>query len=63
MARARLHLETTPKPAFAVLHPGVDFTDACNQHDLCYRQAGADKAACDRAFLDALLAECDRAVG
>ncbi|EFN55515.1 hypothetical protein CHLNCDRAFT_133927 [Chlorella variabilis] len=40
----------------------VDFTAACDQHDLCYRVVGADKGACDKAFLDALLAECDRAL-
>ena len=41
---------------------GVDFTEACNTHDTCYFTLGSDKAQCDQAFLDALLAECDRAV-
>jgi hypothetical protein len=36
----------------------VDFTQACDQHDLCYRTLGASKADCDQAFLDALLNEC-----
>lgn len=27
--------------------------------DTCYFTAGSEKAACDQAFLDALLAECD----
>ncbi|KAI7837242.1 hypothetical protein COHA_008930 [Chlorella ohadii] len=41
---------------------GVDFTNACNAHDTCYFTAGSDKAACDQAFLDALLDECDSAL-
>lgn len=49
-------------PARFRLGAGVDFTAACDQHDLCYRVVGADKGACDKAFLDALLAECDRAL-
>lgn len=32
-------------------------THACS--DTCYFTAGSDKAACDQAFLDALLAECE----
>ncbi|KAL4436790.1 hypothetical protein ABPG75_003929 [Micractinium tetrahymenae] len=42
---------------------GVDFTAACNAHDVCYFTLGSQKDACDRTFLDALLAECNRAVG
>ena len=41
---------------------GIDFSEACNTHDRCYFTLGSDKAQCDRAFLDALLTECDRAV-
>lgn len=34
------------------------FTTACNKHDVCYGTCGSDRAACDKAFLDAMVEHC-----
>ncbi len=39
---------------------GGDFTKCCNEHDLCYCICGIAKSACDLAFLDCMVAECNR---
>jgi hypothetical protein len=39
----------------------VCFTEACNGHDLCYRECGVMQSACDLAFRDALEALCTSA--
>lgn len=36
----------------------VCFTCPCNTHDGCYDTCGTDKAECDQAFLDEMLAMC-----
>lgn len=36
---------------------GADFKDACRRHDACYDTIGSDRRACDRAFLEEMLAE------
>lgn len=37
---------------------GVDFAPACDAHDTCYFTLGSQRGECDRALLQALLAEC-----
>lgn len=39
---------------------GADFRDACRRHDACYDRIGSDRHACDRCFLEEMLAECPR---
>ncbi len=39
---------------------GADFREACRRHDACYDTVGSCRACCDREFLEALLAECER---
>jgi hypothetical protein len=41
--------------------PSFNFHEACHAHDECYGQGGgeAERLACDRAFLRAMLAACD----
>jgi hypothetical protein len=34
------------------------FNNVCNQHDICYGTCGANRAACDRAFCQDLVATC-----
>ncbi len=36
----------------------VNFTPACNQHDLCYGKCNSDKGQCDQDFKGAMIAEC-----
>ncbi len=37
---------------------GVDFTPACNSHDICYATKAGTRSQCDSAFLSDLLALC-----
>lgn len=39
---------------------GADFRDACRRHDACYDTIGSDRRACDRKFLEEMLAECPK---
>lgn len=39
---------------------GADFRDACRRHDACYDTIGSDRRACDRRFLEEMLAECPK---
>lgn len=39
------------------------FSRGCAEHEECYETRGADKSQCDRAFLERLERECDRAYG
>ena len=41
--------------------PSFNFHEACHAHDECYGEGGgeAERLACDRAFLQAMLAACD----
>ena len=39
---------------------GADFRDACRRHDACYDTIGSDRNACDRTFLEEMLAECPK---
>ena len=39
---------------------GADFRDACRHHDACYDCIGSDRHACDRRFLEEMLAECPK---
>lgn len=38
---------------------GAKFGPACDQHDACYDQCGADKEACDREFGSNLRGRCN----
>ncbi|MGI9472702.1 MAG: hypothetical protein ACR2NZ_14280 [Rubripirellula sp.] len=37
---------------------GADFRPACRRHDACYDTLGADKAACDRRYLQEMQCAC-----
>lgn len=37
---------------------GADFEEACNKHDTCYGTCGADKAKCDKDFMDNMEGAC-----
>ena len=39
---------------------GADFREACRRHDACYDTIGSDRSACDRKFLEEMLAECPK---
>jgi hypothetical protein len=39
----------------------IDFTPACNNHDVCYDTCNSVKSHCDRAFLDDMTAACTAA--
>ncbi len=39
---------------------GADFRDACRRHDACYDTIGSNRHACDRTFLEEMLAECPK---
>ena len=39
---------------------GADFREACRRHDACYDTIGSDRRACDRRFLEEMLAECPK---
>ncbi|HRQ89615.1 MAG TPA: hypothetical protein PLA50_12505, partial [Bacteroidia bacterium] len=39
---------------------GADFREACRNHDACYDVPGSDRDACDRQFLEDMLAECPK---
>jgi hypothetical protein len=39
----------------------VDFTPACNHHDICYDTCNSVKSACDQAFLADMRAACSEA--
>lgn len=39
---------------------GVDFTPACQAHDICWGTCGADRRKCDENFLSNLLTICER---
>jgi len=39
---------------------GADFREACRRHDACYDTIGSDRKACDRVFLEEMLAQCPR---
>lgn len=51
------------EPCVLLLAAGVDFSRACGDHDNCYATLGTDRTQCDQAFLDAMRAECKRALG
>ena len=38
----------------------IDFTEICNQHDLCYSDCNQERNACDMSFRESLLAYCQR---
>lgn len=38
--------------------PPACFSDACSEHDLCYRLCGIDRAVCDNALLLGMRASC-----
>jgi hypothetical protein len=39
---------------------GADFRPACRSHDACYDTPGADRAVCDRRYLEAMECACER---
>lgn len=39
---------------------GADFREACRRHDACYDTIGSERRACDRRFLEEMLAECPK---
>ncbi|MBL9157590.1 MAG: hypothetical protein JNJ70_08970 [Verrucomicrobiales bacterium] len=39
---------------------GADFREACRRHDACYDTIGSDRRACDKRFLQDMLAECPK---
>ena len=53
---------TTPRVFQNALEQGLgaDFRDTCGQHDRCYSHPCASRATCDQAFLESLLADCER---
>jgi hypothetical protein len=38
---------------------GADFRPACRSHDACYDTPYANRAACDRQFLESMLCACE----
>lgn len=41
-----------------VLSGGIHVNESCRNHDRCYGTSGSDRTACDRKFLDEMLAAC-----
>jgi len=39
---------------------GADFRPACRSHDACYDTPGADRAACDRRYLETMNCACEQ---
>ena len=37
---------------------GMTFTEACNSHDICYDECGADRSACDRRLYADVKTSC-----
>lgn len=37
----------------------IDFTECCNEHDICYDTCGNRKAMCDTAFLACMMRHCE----